>query len=77
MRERVSFIQEMKDGMVDMDIEGNEIKFFASEFLVKKYLKLSDADLELNNKLKHEETERLKLAGSSSDNEESEGGGSR
>ena len=33
-------------------IKGNEIKFWSSEFLVKKYLHLSDADLALNKKLK-------------------------
>ena len=70
MQKRVDFIQSMKDGMVDMDKEGNEIKFFSSEFLVRKYLKLSDADLELNKKLKKEETERLKLAGSESGEDE-------
>jgi hypothetical protein len=49
--------------MVDMDKEGNEIKFWSSEFLVKKYLHLSDADIALNDKLKQEEIERLNLAG--------------
>lgn len=63
MQKRVEFIQSMKDSMVDMDSEGNEIKFFSSKFLVKKYLKLSDADLELNNKLKQEEIDELNLAG--------------
>ena len=38
---RVEFIQNMKESMVDMDKEGNEIKFFSSKFLVQKYLKLS------------------------------------
>jgi hypothetical protein len=63
MQKRVEFIQTMKDSMVDMDVEGNEIKFFSSEFLVKKYLKLSDADLKLNDQLKQEEIEELHLAG--------------
>lgn len=63
MQKRVEHIQTMKDSMVDMDVEGNEIKFFSSEFLVKKYLKLSDADLKLNDKLKQEEIENLNLAG--------------
>lgn len=63
MQKRVEFIQTMKDGMVDMDQEGNEIKFWSSEFLVKKYLHLSEADLNLNNKLKQEEIEKLNLAG--------------
>ena len=63
MLKRVEFIQTMKDSMIDMDLEGNEIKFFSSEFLVKKYLKLSEADIELNDKLKQEEIEALNLAG--------------
>lgn len=69
MQKRIDFIQSMKDGMVDMDQEGNEIKFWSSEFLVKKYLHLSDVDLQLNKKLKEEEVERLKLAGSDGEDE--------
>lgn len=64
---RVEFIQTMKESMIDMDKEGNEIKFFSSKFLVQKYLKLSDADLDLNEKLKQEEIEELNLAGSESE----------
>ena len=63
MQKRVAFIQEMKEGLVDMDPNGNEVKFWSSKFLVMKYLKLSDADLKLNNKLKKEEIEELNLAG--------------
>ena len=74
MQARVEHIQNMKDSMVDMDVEGNEIKYFSSEFLVKKYLKLSDADLKLNNKLKQEEIEKLNLAGGDSSEENPEMG---
>lgn len=63
MQARVEYIQTVKDSMVDMDVDGNEIKFFSSKFLVQKYLKLSDADLKLNDKLKSEEIEELNLAG--------------
>ena len=63
MQKRVAFIQEMKEGLVDMDPNGNEVKFWSSKFLVMKYLKLSDADLKLNDKLKKEEIEELNLAG--------------
>lgn len=63
MQKRVDFIQTMKDSMVDMDAEGNDVKFFSSEFLVKKYLKLSEADLRENAKLKKQEEEEMKLAG--------------
>ena len=67
---RVEFIQTMKESMIDMDVEGNEIKFFSSKFLVQKYLKLSDADLKLNDKLKQEEIEELNLAGGENSGED-------
>ena len=70
MQKRVEFIQSMKDGMVDMDKEGNEIKFWSSEFLVKKYLHMSDADIALNDKLKQEEIQRLNLAAGEGGDEE-------
>ena len=63
MQKRVDFIQTVKESMVDMDMEGNEIKYFSSEFLVQKYLHLSDQDIKLNAKLKQEEIENLNLAG--------------
>lgn len=72
---RVEFIQNMKESMVDMDVEGNEIKFFSSKFLVQKYLKLSDADIKLNEKLKQEEIEELNLAGGEGSEEEKGGDG--
>lgn len=72
MQKRVEFIQTMKDGLVDMDKEANEIKFWSSKFLVKKYLHLSEADLALNDKMKKKEIEDLNLAGdgSSEDDEQ-------
>ena len=63
MQKRVEFIQSMKESMVDMDVEGNEIKYFSSKFLVQKYLKYSSEDIKLNKKLKEEEIEELNLAG--------------
>lgn len=63
MQKRVEFIQNMKESMIDMDIEGNEIKYFSSKFLVQKYLKYSTEDLKLNKKLKEQEIEELNLAG--------------
>lgn len=57
MQKRVEFIQMMKDSLVDQTPDGNEVKFFSSEWLVRKYLKLSDADLKQNRKLKEAELE--------------------
>lgn len=59
MQKRVEFIQTMKDSLVDMDANGNDVKFWSSKFLVQKYLKLSDAELELNSKLKEQEKTEL------------------
>lgn len=66
---RVEFISTVKESMIDMDVNGNEIKFFSSKFLVQKYLKLSDADLKLNEKYKQEEIEELHLAGGENSDE--------
>lgn len=63
MSKRVQGIQEMKDSMIDMDPDGNEVKYFSSKFLVEKYLRLSPQDILLNEKYKKEEMEELTLAG--------------
>ena len=73
LQKRVDHIQNMKDSMVDMDKEGNEIKFFSSKFLVKKFLKMSEDDLDLNEKLKKQEIEELNLAGAEGNEEEDSG----
>lgn len=70
MQKRVEYIQTMKESLMDMDKDGNEIKFFSSEFLVKKYLHLSDADIELNEKMKQKEIDDMNLAGGGSEDEE-------
>lgn len=62
MDRRIESINNMKE-LQDMDMEGNEVTFFASKFLVQKYLHLSDADLKLNEKYKQEEVEKFNLAG--------------
>ena len=69
MAKRVDHIQTMKDSLVDMDANGNEVKFWSSKFLVQKYLKLSPQDIELNKKLKKEEEEEYALAGSDEAND--------
>jgi hypothetical protein len=52
---RIEFISNMSQSLVTMDGEGNEKPFFSLKFLIMKYLKMSDADLELNEKYKFEE----------------------
>ena len=55
MTKRVEFIGTMKDSLVITNEEGEEEPFFDPEFLILKYLKMSEADLELNEKYKMEE----------------------
>jgi len=66
-QKRIDHIQTMKDGLVDMTPDGTEVKFFSSEFLVKKYLKMSDQDLKLNDKLKEKELNEFKEFGANAD----------
>ena len=72
MTKRIEFISTMKDSLVETDSEGNDIPFFAMKFLIQKYLKMSEADLELNEKLKLEEKNK---GGASAEGEDELGGG--
>ena len=82
MTKRVEFIGTMKDSLVVTNDEGEEEPYFDPEFLIIKYLKMSDADLEMNRKMKEEK--KLKKANASDsgndeeqeeDTEQEEGGG--
>lgn len=64
---RIEFIQNMA-GLVTTDAEGNETPFFCIPFLIKKYLKMSDADMELNEKMKFKE----KISSGAAENDETE-----
>ena len=75
MQKRVEFIQTMKESMIDMDVDGNEIKYFSSKFLVQKYLKYSSEDIKLNKSLKEQEIEELHLAGGENSDPENLGFG--
>ena len=66
MTKRVEFIGTMKDSLTVTDSEGEEQPFFSPKFLIMKYLKMSEADLELNEKYKLEE----KLKGKSDEEDE-------
>lgn len=54
-QKRMEHIQTLKDTFTSQDADGNEISFFCDKFLIIKYLKMSDADLELNEKFKIEQ----------------------
>lgn len=71
---RMEHIQLLRDTFMTTDAEGNEERFFCDKFLIMKYLKMSDADLELNEKLKLEEINKKKAKeGGDEEGGESEG----
>lgn len=55
MTRRIEFIGTMKDSITITNDEGEEEPYFSPKFLVVKYLKISEADLELNDKYKLED----------------------
>lgn len=74
MTKRVEFIGTMKDTLSVTDDEGNDIPYFSPKFLILKYLKMSEADLELNEKFKLEEKLAKQTGGDSEDDEDDNGG---
>jgi hypothetical protein len=70
MTKRVEFIGTMKDSLTVTDEEGEEVPYFSPKFLIIKYLKMSEADLELNEKYKFEE--KLAKKGQESDEDAGE-----
>lgn len=52
---RMEFISTIRDAFMTTDAEGNEQRFFSDKFLIQRYLKMSEADLEWNEKCKMEE----------------------
>ena len=66
---RIEFITNLKDTFVSTDADGNETSFFSMKYLILRYLKMSDADLEFNEKCKFEEqVERGEKEDESTDN---------
>ena len=70
---RMEHIQSLRDTFMTTDEDGNEEHYFSDEFLLVKYLKMSDADLELNAKYKAKE-HALKKAKENEENSEDNGG---
>ena len=71
MTRRIEFIGTMKDSITITNDDGEEEPYFSPKFLVIKYLKMSEADLELNDKYKLEEKLAKKKKEDSSDEEDS------
>ena len=67
---RIEHIQSLRDTFMTTDEDGNENHYFSDEFLLVKYLKMSNADLELNAKYKAKEAALKKNA----ENGDEEGG---
>ena len=58
-QKRIDVISSAKDSLIDYDEEGNEVRFFSSEYLVKKYLKMTEDEIKLNEQLKKKEDDEL------------------
>ena len=71
---RMEHIQSLRDTFMTTDEEGNEEHYFSDEFLLVKYLKMSDADLELNAKYKAKEHALKKKAKENEENSDENGG---
>lgn len=71
---RIDFISTLKDTFVTQDAEGNEDSYFSMKFLLVRYLKMSDADLEFNEKCKYEEKLAKKKEGGDEEGGDEEGG---
>lgn len=74
-QKRLEHIQTLKDTFTSSDADGNEVPYFCDKFLIVKYLKMSDADLEFNEKLKKEQKqEQSSDSDNNEDNSDDEGG---
>ena len=74
MTKRVEFIGTMKDSLTITNDEGEEEPYFSPKFLIIKYLKMSEADLELNEKFKLEEKLAKQKGGDSEEDEDTDSG---
>ena len=75
MSKRVEFIGTMKDSLTITNSEGEEVPYFSPKFLIIKYLKMSEADLELNEKYKLEEKQASGGGDEEGGEEDEESGG--
>ncbi len=59
LQKRIDFVTAMKDGLVDYDPDGNEIKYFSSEWLIRRFMDMSEAEIKANQRMKDKEQEKL------------------
>ena len=72
---RMEFISTLREAFMSTDAEGNEERYFSDKFLIMRYLKMSDSDLEWNEKCKLEEKQAKGDEESDEEGEEDMGGG--
>lgn len=71
---RIEFISTLREAFIATDAEGNEERYFSDKFLIMRYLKMSDSDLEWNEKCKLEEKQSKGDEESDEEGEEDMGG---
>ena len=62
MDKKVDFISKLQESLVVTDAAGREHKYFPRNYLVQKYLKLSDEEIKTIQKMKKKEDEELNKA---------------
>lgn len=73
---RIEYIQTLKDGLATQDKDGNDVPYFDIKFLLIKYLKMSEADIELNEKYKNiEKADKLEKKKDKGDDKDGESDG--
>lgn len=58
-QKRIDVISSAKDSLIDYDDEGNEVRYFSNEYLVKKYLKMTEDEIKLNESFKKKEDDEI------------------
>lgn len=71
---RMEFISTLREAFMSTDAEGNEERYFSDKFLIMRYLKMSDSDLEWNEKCKLEEKQAKGNEESDEEGEDDMGG---
>jgi hypothetical protein len=56
---RLDFVTRMKEGLVDVDPNMNEQKYFSNEFLIRRYMKFGQDDINENKRLKDAENKKM------------------
>lgn len=58
LREKIKFIEDMRDSLKQQDADGDDVPFFSMKFLIEKYMPEIDAEMLKQNKKYHAEEQK-------------------